>query len=137
MEALWQDIRYGLRMLAKAPAFTALAVLTLALGIGATQAIFGIVNGWLLKPLPMPNPGRITVITAEQSGSLTTQVSYADFLDFRAQRGPFSDLFGYMLRHVGLSDSRRADHVIVSYVTGNYFSALVLRPYLCRLLLPS
>ena len=137
MGGILQDVKYGFRQLRRSPWLATVAILTLALGIGATTAIFGVVNGWLLKPLPVPNPGEITVITAEQSGALTTQVSYADFLDFRAQRGPFSDLFGYMLAPVGLSDSQRADHVLVSYVTSNYFSALGLNPYLGRLILPS
>jgi putative ABC transport system permease protein len=137
MGNLFQDVKYGFQQLRRSPGLAAVAILTLALGIGATTAIFGVVNGWLLKPLPVPNPGQITVITAEQSGALTTQVSYVDFLDLRAQRGPFSDLFGYMLAPVGLSDSQRADHVLVSYVTGNYFSALGLKPYLGRLILPS
>lgn len=137
MGGVFQDLKYGFRQLRRTPGLAVVAIITLSLGIGATTAIFGIINGWMFRPLPVPNPGQITVITTEQSNSLGTTTSYADFLDFRAQRGPFTDLLGYTMLPVGLSDSRRADHVFVSYVTPNYFTALGLKPYLGRLILPS
>jgi predicted permease len=137
MGGVLQDVKYGFRQLRRSPGLAAVAILTLALGIGATTAIFGIVNAWLLKPLPVPHPGQITVMTSEQSGSLLTQFSLPDFRDYRDQRGPFADIFGYAPNLVGLTADRRTDQVFINYVTGNFFSALGLKPYLGRLILPS
>ncbi len=137
MGSVFQDLKYGFRQLRRSPGLTAVAILTLALGIGATTAIFGIVNTWLLKPLPVPHPGQITVMTSEQSGSLLTQFSLPDFRDYSDQRGPFADIFAYAPDLVGLTSGRRTDQAFINYVTGNYFSSLGLKPYLGRLILPS
>ncbi|MDE3137363.1 MAG: ABC transporter permease [Acidobacteriota bacterium] len=137
MGNLFQDVKYGFQQLRRSPGLAAVAILTLALGIGATTAIFGVVNGWLLKPLPVPHPDQLTVMTAEQSGSLLTQFSLPDIRDYSEQRGPFADIFAYSPDMVGLTADRRTDQAFVSYVTGNYFSSLGLKPYLGRLILPS
>jgi predicted permease len=135
--SLFQDVKYGFRQLQRSPGLAAVAILTLALGIGATTAIFGIINSWLLKPLPVPHPGQLTVMTQEQSGSLLTQFSLPDVRDYSEQRGPFADIFAYAPSMVGLTADRRTSQVFISYVTGNYFTALGLKPYLGRLILPS
>jgi predicted permease len=137
MGGIGQDMKYGWRQLRHNPGLAAVAILTLALGIGATTAIFGIINGWLLRPLPVKDPGQITVMTEEQAGSLVTQFSYRDYLDFRRQTGAFSDMLGYTPSVVGLGDARRADHIYVSFVTGNYFSMLGVKPFIGRLILPT
>jgi predicted permease len=137
MGSILQDLKYGFRQLRRSPGLAAVAILTLALGIGATTAIFGVINGWLLKPLPVPHPGQITVMTEEQSGSLFTQFSLPDFRDYQKQRGPFADIFAYATDLVGLSADRRTDQLLIEYVTGNYFSTLGLKPYLGRLILPA
>ncbi len=137
MGSILQDVKYGFRQLRRSPGLAAVAILTLALGIGATTAIFGVINGWLLKPLPVPHPGQITVMTEEQSGSLFTQFSLPEFRDYQKQRGPFTDIFAYAPSLVGITVDRRTEQAFVSYVTGNYFSSLGLKPYLGRLILPS
>lgn len=136
MQSLLQDIRYGWRMLAKTPGLTAVVAITLALGIGANALIFSLVNGFILRPLPVPNPGQIAVLAASQKADLTLAYtfSYSEFLDFRQQAGPFAELFGYTLGLRGFSADNRADQVLGAFITGNYFSALGVKPALGRLI---
>src|SRR2546422_6001169 len=87
IDTLWQDLRYGVRMLAKSPGFTAIAVLTLALGIGANTAIFSVVNGVLFKPLPYKDPERLVRlwVNLHRPGLEESVSSAPEFLDYRAQ----------------------------------------------------
>jgi macrolide transport system ATP-binding/permease protein len=138
MQTLWQDLRYGFRMLAKSPGFTALAVLTLALGIGVNATVFSVINGMLLRPMPVPHPEQITVLAAQQDGSQDfQQFSYPDYLDIRKQANAFSDILAYRVSLVGLSVDGKGDHCIVSRVTGNYFSTAGIQPALGRLIFPT
>jgi predicted permease len=139
LQDLAQDIRYGLRMLRKSPGFTAVAVFTLALGIGANTAIFSIIDSLLLRPLDVDHPGQLAVLSFRQgSGPLLTQFSIADYRDIRSQTAAaFSDMLGFQLGFDGLSFQGKADRVLTNYVTGNYFPVLGLKPYLGRLILPS
>jgi predicted permease len=139
MLTLLQDIRYGWRMLWKTPGLTCIVALTLALGIAANALIFSIVNGYLLRPLPVPHPEQIAVVAAQQKGSspLLYMFSYPDFLDFRSQAAPVADLFAFMPVLTGLSADGKADQMLTSYVTGNYFTALNVSPALGRLIQPS
>ncbi len=136
MRTLAQDIRYGWRMLAKTPGLTAVVAITLALGIGANAMIFSIVNGFLLRPLPVPHPEQIAVLASNQKGSapFVVQFSYPDFVDFRKQAESFADLFAYRMAIPGLSADGRADQLVVGFVSGNYFSALGVKPSLGRLI---
>src|SRR3712207_5051489 len=91
MGTLLQDLRYGLRVLAKRPGYAAVAVLTLALGIGANTAIFSVVNGVLLKALPHPNPERLVAVAETSIEVPVTAVSFADYLDWRERAASFEN----------------------------------------------
>src|ERR1700739_280295 len=100
MHTLWHDVRYGLRMLAKNPGFSAIAILTLALGIGANSAIFSVVNAVLLRPLPFDEPDRLVDLwhlppQASFPGIPTFAVSPANFLDWRSQSRAFEGMSAY------------------------------------------
>jgi predicted permease len=139
METLLQDIRYGARMLLKNPGFMIVAVITLALGIGANTAIFSMVDAFLLRPLPVKDPTQITVLAYQlKQGNFQTQFSVADYRDIRDQStGVFSEIFAYQFGLDGLSVDGKADRIMTNYVSGNYFSALGLKPALGRFILPS
>ncbi len=130
------DLRYGMRMLGKSRALTATLVITLALGIGVNAAIFSVLNGWLLRPLPVRAPDRIMVLAYHPKEGHDSHFSYLDFLDFQKQAGAFSDVFAYAPGAAGLSTGGHASEFSYSAVTGNYFSALGVKPLLGRLLLP-
>ena len=139
METFLQDIRYGLRVLRKSPGFTAIAVITLALGIGANTTIFSMVDSFLLRPLPVREPGQITTITEMQkNGTNNNFFSVPDYRDIRNQTADvFSNLLGYQFGMDGLNANGRTDRILSNYVSGNYFSMLGLQPTLGRLILPA
>jgi hypothetical protein len=133
MGTLWQDVKFGVRMLRKSRSFTIVAILTLALGIGANGAIFTIVNAFLFRPLPVPNADRLAVV-AVQSGaqSIPAELSYRDYVDYRQQSDAFTDLAAYAINVTGLGTKGHADRIIASYVTSNYFSTLGVQPAVGR-----
>ncbi len=136
MDALWQDVRIGLRSLLRAPLFTAAVVLTLGLGIGANAAVFTIVNRLLLKPLPVHDPTGLQVLAITHEGSEAPHnVSWLDYQDYRSNP-VFQDLAAYDIGFVGLSTDQRAERIVVSYVTDNFFSMLGVTPAAGRLLQP-
>jgi predicted permease len=136
MEALWQDIRYSTRMLLKSPGFTAIAILTLALGIGANTAIFSIANVFLFRPLPVKDADRLVSIGVQTSAtSQPDQASYVDFLDYK-QAPVFTDMTAFILDLVGLGADGRADRTVVAEVPSNFFMMLGIRPAIGRLILP-
>jgi len=96
MATLWQDVRYASRMLAKSPMLTAIVILTLALGIGANTAIFGIVNAIVLRPLPVKSPEQVVVLAAQAKGDTVGifTLSYPQLVDLRKQADEFSDIAG-------------------------------------------
>ena len=105
MATLWQDLRYAFRMLAKSPLLMVIVILTLALGIGANTAIFGLVNGLLLRPLPVKSPEQIMVLAAQVQGDTLGifMLSYSELADLRKQADAFSDVFGSQVNLGGLS----------------------------------
>ena len=140
MRTLLQDIRYAARMLTKNPGFTAVAVLTLALGVGANTAIFSMVDWILLRPLPVKDPQQLTDLAFQQghAGFLQNTFSIAEYRDVRDQlSSSFSDVLGYQIGMDGFSENGRPDRVVTAYVSGNFFTGLGLQPALGRLILPA
>jgi putative ABC transport system permease protein len=138
MQTFWKDIQYALRTLGKNPGFATIAILTLALGMAVNTTVFSVINGILLRPLPVRNADQITVLAMQQGVERTFwSFSYPDFLDLREQLKDTTDLFGYQITLGGLSVDGKGDHCIVSRVTNNYFSALGIVPAAGRLLLPT
>lgn len=128
-----QDVRYGWRMLRRNPGFSLIAVFSLALGIGVNMVVFGVVNGILLRPLPVPNPGRIVAV-ARPSG--TASQSFPNYRDIRDRNAVFESLFAYRFAAVGLETSGKAERTWGFLVTGNYFAGLGIRPALGRFFTP-
>jgi hypothetical protein len=138
MGTLIQDIRVALRMLVKNPGFSAVVVLTLALGIGANTAVFSIVNSFLFSPLPVKDPGRLIVMAYEDpKASFPHEVSNADLRDFEAHSEVTSDMTAFLVNFAGLSTGERSERVFVTFAQGNYFSMLGVHAALGRLFLPS
>src|SRR5437763_3534951 len=128
MHTLWQDVRYGLRMLAKSPGFTLVAVLALGLGIGANTAIFSVFNGMLLRPLAVENPQQIVAIAAKVRGQdFLGPLSYPDFQDYRQLKAVFSDLVAFSPSPVNFEAEGRPERAWVEQVSGNYFAVLGLQ----------
>jgi macrolide transport system ATP-binding/permease protein len=137
MGTLWQDIRYGFRMLWKNPGFTVVAVLTLAFGIGANSAIFSGVNAVVLRPMPVAEPERLVrlfEVYSDQDGY--NAFSYPDYIEYRDQSRSFEGILGYRLAQAALSSNDQNDLVWGEVVTGNYFDVLRVRPALGRGFLP-
>ena len=138
LETFLQDVRFAARMLRKNPGVTVVVVLTLALGVGANTAIFGLVNGVLLERLPVPAPEQIAALVIQGSGAPLGALgfSYPQFVEFRKQTEPFCEVFGQALGRPNFTADGHSDTLAVSGVSSNYFSALGLRPSLGRLILP-
>ncbi|HWY67707.1 MAG TPA: ABC transporter permease [Terriglobales bacterium] len=138
MNTLKSDFLYGVRMLRKSPAFTIVAVLTLALGIGANTTIFSLVNWLLLRPMPVTQPEQISVLAySQRHGNTQNQFSVPDYRVIRSQTtNVFSDVAGYQIGIDGFSVEGRADRLMTYYVTGNFFRMLNMQPALGRLFLP-
>lgn len=134
MTTLMQDIRYGLRTLYKSPAFTVVAIITLALGIGANTAIFSIVNAVLLRPLPLPEPDRLMFVTSQYSNQVVTRpfaMSYPDFFDLRSNAKSIS-LACYHGDSFTLSGLQQPLHIVGVAVSGDFFSIVGKQPLLGR-----
>src|SRR5215208_4826468 len=128
MGTLLQDLRYGLRVLLKAPAFTTVAVVTLALGIGANAAIFSVVNGVLLKSLPFPEPERLVALNGTTESGRATAVSFPDYLDWRAGQSVFAEMAARMPAGGVLTGDGEPERVTGRFVTAGFFRTLGVRP---------
>jgi len=135
MGTLLQDVRYGLRMLVKKPTFTIVAVLTLALGVGANTAIFSIVNAVLLRSLPFPDPDRLVRIYFNNPGVGLRGVRFSvpEFDDLRTQTDVFEDVSVIVSGPTNLTGAKQPEHLEMVEVSPNYFSMLGATPELGRL----
>ena len=139
MNTLLQDIRYGFRMLLKYKGFTAVAVIALGLGIGANTAIFSLVNGVLLRPLPFPNAERIVYLEGKnpQAGISESNISFPDFTDWSKQIDLFASTAAYWTGNANLgADGAEPERVPRAGVTTGFFSVLGVQPVLGRAFLP-
>ena len=134
MTTLIQDLRYGLRMLAKNPGFTAVTVLTLALGIGANTAIFSVVNGVLLDPLPLPQPDRLVSLHASKPNFERGSISYPNFLDWQRDNNSFTAMAVYRSTDMSLTGAREAERVQAEYIASDFFPLLGVKAVLGRTL---
>jgi len=134
VNSLWQDFRFGARMLAKAPGFTAVAVLTLALGIGANTSIFTVANALMLRPLPYSDPGRIALIfgsRADQPGQFQP-FSHPRFTLIRDQNRSFSGIAALANENFNFTGRGTPEQLTGARVTWNFFDVLGVRPALGR-----
>ncbi len=132
MHALWQDLRYGARMLGKNPGFTAVAVLTLALGIGANTAIFSVVNAVLLRPLPYPNSDRLVFLAEDSEQIHEMSIAYPNYLDWRQQNHVFDELAIFQTPNFILTGAERPERVPGLNVSANFLATLGVAPLLGR-----
>jgi len=136
MNTLLQDIRYGIRTLAKTPGFTAIAILTLALGIGANSALFSVVNGVLLNPLPYSEPNQLVSVYAKTSSFGNSSITYLNFLDWQENNRSFSELAarrGESLVLTGVGEGEQLRGVMIS---SNFFSVMGVQPIAGRTFQP-
>jgi putative ABC transport system permease protein len=139
MGTLLQDLKYSLRMLRKNPGFTAIAVLTLALGIGANTSIFSFVNAWIINPLPYPHAERLTVLRMLdlKEGSLEWGTSAANFYDWQRESKTFEEMAGWSPTSFNLSGDGSPARVQGTLVSWNFFDTLGAKVLLGRTFQPS
>jgi predicted permease len=124
MQSLWQDLRYGARTLLKKPGFTLIAVITLALGIGANTAIFSVVNAVLLRPLPYPESGRLVWVMEYLQNFGVANISYRNFTDWRAQQKVFENIGVHMRGSYNLTGRGEPQRLNCRHISADLFSAL-------------
>jgi predicted permease len=129
---LVQDIRYGLRMLANSPGFSAMAVLTLALGIGANTTLFSVVNGVLLNPLQYPQSKELVAMYGKPTGYDKVPISYLNFLDWQREAHTFSSMAAYRSQDYNLIGSEEGERLSGYMVSSEFFSSLGVNPVLGR-----
>jgi predicted permease len=132
IEHLVRDARFGIRRLWKNPAFTFVAVLTLALGIGGSTAVFSLINGVILRPLPYPDPERLVMVWTESSASRTVPSAYANYVDWKKQCSAFENLAIYDPIRCLLTVSDRTEGGRGARVSASFFSVLGVAPFLGR-----
>ena len=130
IETLLQDLRYGLRMLRKSPGFTAVAVVTLALGIGANAVVFSLLNALVLRPVDVPTGQNLYQI--ERGKGHSPGMSYPDYIDLRSRNRSFDGLIAYEISTAGLDSDGSPSPIWLYTASGNYFDVLGIQPYLGR-----
>jgi putative ABC transport system permease protein len=138
MEMLWQDLRYAVRTGRKAPGFTLVALLTLALGIGANTAVFSILKAAVLDPLPFPQPDRLAQIweTNRRRDARREPISPHNFTDWRSQSRAFDEMAAYEYEAFALTGAGEPERIAVNSVTPGFFRVLGVKPVLGRDFLP-
>ena len=131
LETCWQDLRFGARMLRKNPGFTAVAALTLALGIGANSAVFSILDAVLIRPLPYPHAERLVKADTYnlKSGDFYGKTSYPDFMDWTEQNHSFDKLAAYEEKTFNLAGILQPEHIKGDVVSPDFFETLGIQPY--------
>ena len=132
MGTLLQDLRFGFRMLKKSPGFTAVAVVTLALGIGANTALFSVVNGVLLSPLPFPQPDQLVTLHENKPNFEGGSISYPNFRDWRKENHTFSSLALARAYAFSLTGIGEAEQVTGEFISSDFFAVLGVRPVIGR-----
>src|ERR1700746_2810173 len=129
MENLIKDIRYGLRMLVRNPGFTIVALLSLALGIGANTAIFSMVSAFLFAPLPVDQPSQlVSIFTTDSKNPGPLPTSHLNYIDYRDKNEVFTDLLAYTFAALNLSGTTgETKQLTAELVSGNYFDLLGVR----------
>ena len=133
METLIQDLKYAARVLLKSPGFVAIAVLTLALGIGANTALFSVVNGVLLRPLPFSRPSELVVLSEKSANFESSSISYPNFLDWQRSNSSFTSIAAYRSDDFSITGSGEAERVRVGWVSADFFQVLGVNPARGRL----
>ena len=137
-DTLLKDVRYALRWMARSPGFSAVAIVSLGLGVGVNTAMFSLVDSLLFRPLPVASPETLVdVFTAGGDGDEYATTSYPDYLDLKAQNTVFTDMIGYSPMMAPLSLGDRSRIALGQVVTSNHFSVLGIQPFLGRLLVPA
>jgi putative ABC transport system permease protein len=136
VHTIWQDVRYALRTLTKSPGFTLVAVLTLAIGIGANTAIFTLVDSILLRPLPYPQPEQLVQVHDEQPRHELTPADYAEYLDWREQKQVFTEVAAYFRTGVDMTGQGEPIRATAIRVSANFLPMLGIEPIAGRGLRP-
>ena len=132
MDQLWRDVRYGLRQLARSPGFTAIAVATLGLGIGANTAIFSVVNATLLRPLPYEDPARLVKVTETRPDGGLSSVAYSNFIDWRKENDAFRSLALFRDLPFNLAGRAGPERIAGALVSADFFRTLGITPAMGR-----
>ncbi|MGC2300651.1 MAG: ABC transporter permease [Acidobacteriaceae bacterium] len=132
MTTLLEDLRFALRLLLKSPAFTLIAILTLALGIGANTALFSVVNGVLLNPLPYPGSSQLVAIYEKNAGMEKAPISYLNFLDWQRQTKAFSSISMYRHEDYNLTGTNQPERINGFMISAAFFTTLGIHPALGR-----
>jgi predicted permease len=136
-DILRQDLRYTVRTLARAPGFTAVAILVLALGIGANTAVFSVTDYVLIRPLPFPSPDRLVSLWETLPGYQHIELSPSNYRDWKRMNRSFEDLAAVATQEVNLIGQGAPERIKAAYVTGNLFAVLGVQPRLGRSIAPS
>jgi len=136
MISFWQDLRYGLRVLLKNPGFTAIAILTLALGIGANTALFSVVNGVLLNPLPFAKPDELVAVYAKSPTFGESSIAYPNFLDWQKGNQSFALLSAFRSDDYNMTGAGEPERVHIHMISAEFFTALGMQPLVGRTFRP-